>query len=203
MATRDGDDVSNDVMVQGWHLENRNGNHNKFYTVLIAENGIVVTAWGRIGQQGQSKIQKLSYADAEAIGMRQVYAKQTGGYRALTEALKFTVDGGVLSSAAATSMTTPLTRAFHEAARAPRFDTEKNAALKHYDDFVNQAQALLSGAGDRPFDEVWGEFEELEAAWKALDDKHSETRVTVDLCRRRLGQALMSGNLGTVSTDIF
>lgn len=195
--------MSDNIDVRGWYLENRNGSHQKFYTVLIASNGYVVTAWGRIGAQGQSKIQKLAPSDATDVGLRQVFSKKTGGYTALTDDLLFAVASEVLTQAGANQQTAPLTRLFAEARTKPAFQGEKDAALKHYDDFTEKAQALLANASGRSFDEVWGEFEELQAAWQALDDKHSETRVTVDLCRAQLGQALMSGNLSSVGEDIF
>lgn len=188
----------NDINVRGWYLENRNGNHNKFYTVLISENGYVVTAWGRIGAAGQSKIQKLGAGDAADVGLRQVFSKKTGGYSALTDDLLFKVPSEVLTQAGANTLTGPVVNLFAQARKQPRFQGEKDAALKHYDDFTEKAQALLASAGGRSFEEVYAEFEELEAAWKALDAKHGETRVTVDLCRAQLGQALMSGNLASL-----
>jgi predicted DNA-binding WGR domain protein len=188
--------MSNTIAVQGWHLENRIGSHRKFYTVLIAENGVVVTAWGRIGTAGQSKIQKLPYADAEALGLRQVYSKQTGGYTVIVDKFKFALEEEALLEAARRSITAPLTRAFHDAVRDPKFEGDKEVVLKHYDDLVIKAQRMLGEASERPFDEVYAEFEELERAWQAIKDKHDETAITIDLTKQTLARSLMSGNLG-------
>jgi len=189
--------MSTPVAVTGWHLENRIGSHNKYYTVLIAENGIVVTAWGKIGTAGQTKIQKLPQVkDAEALGKRQLYSKQTGGYSVLTDEFKFTIEHDVLMQAASTTNAAVLTRLFHEALRDPAYEGDKQVVLKHYDDFVAKAQRLLNEAGERAFEDVYAEFEELEAAWQSISDKHDEVKVTVDLTKQLLGQRLMSGSLG-------
>lgn len=184
------------IPVEGWYLENRTGNHSKFYTVLIAENGVVVTAWGRIGTAGQSKIQRLpTPADAEALGRRQAYSKQAGGYSVLTNAFRFTIGEALLDEACQRDAAELLTRAFHAAQNDPQFEVEKKSVTSHYDQFVEKAQRLLTGAGDRAFDEVYAEFEELETAWQAINDKHDEAAVTIGLTRQKLHQRLMSGAL--------
>jgi len=184
------------IPVTGWYLENRNGSHSKFYTVLIAENGVVVTAWGRIGAAGQSKIQRLPLlTDAEALGKRQVYSKQTGGYSVINDDFKFTIGEALLDEACQRDAAGLLTRAFHEALRDPQYQGEKQSVMKHYDDFVEKAQRLMTEAGNRSFDEVYAEFEELEKAWQAISDKHGEAAVTISLTKQMLSQRLMSGAL--------
>ena len=183
------------VSVTGFHLENRVGNHRKFYTVLIAENGVVVLSWGRIGTSGQGKIQKVGSDSAVSLGMRQVYAKQTRGYNAVTSDLKFTVEEGALLEGCRDGSFAHLTRAFHKARQDPKFEGHRDAVLKHYDDFVAKAQTLLNGAGDRTFDEVYAEFDQLEKAWETINDKHAEATVVIDLAKQTLSQRLMSGSL--------
>lgn len=184
------------VPVTGWHLTNTIGSHRKFYTVLIADNGVVVTAWGRIGSAGQSKIDKLpEYKDAEALGKRQVYGKQTGGYQVITDQFTFTINDDVLGNACARSMAQPLLQAFEAAKNDPAFAGERQVVMKYYDEFVAKAQRLLND-GERPFEEVHAEFEELKEAWNHLSDKHDEVRVTVDLAEQLLAQRLMSGMTG-------
>lgn len=184
------------VPVTGWYLENRTANHNKCYTVLISENGVVVAAWGAIGSKGQSKIQKFAeLKDAEALGKRQVYSKQTGGYSVIVEDFKFSIDSDVLNEACQRSTTAPLVQAFTKARLEPQYEGDKQVVLKHYEDFVKKAQRLMDTADDRNFEEVWIEFEELEAAWKAISDQHDKTAVTLDLTRQMLSQRLMSGAL--------
>lgn len=188
--------MSVQVPTTGWYLENRVGSHKKFYTVLIAENGVVVTAWGRIGTQGQSKIQKFpEFKDAEALGKRQVYSKQTGGYSALAEDFKLTIDSDVLNAACQNESPAILTRLFHEARNNPQFAGDTEVVLKHYEDFVKKAQRLLDTAGDRNFEEVFNEFDELKTTWKTISDKHDEVAVTVNLAEQLLSQRLMSGAL--------
>lgn len=184
------------VPVTGWYLENRIGNHSKFYTVLIAENGVCVLNWGRIGANGQFKIQMLgSHTDAKALGLRQVYSKQSTGYSLLTDEFKFAIDQAELEKACRIDNAAQLTRAFAKAQLEPQYEGEKKSVLAHYDDFVTKAQALLNGASKRPFDDVYAEFEELEASWQAISDKHDDAAVTISLTRQTLHQRLMSGAL--------
>lgn len=181
------------IPVTGWHLTNTIGDHNKFYTVLIAENGVVVTAWGRIGSAGQQKIDKLmSFKDAEALGKRQLYSKQTGGYQVITDEFTFTIDDDALLNACARTMAAPLLKAFEDAKNDPAFAGDTQVVMKYYDEFVVKAQRLLND-GERPFEEVHAEFEDLKTSWTALTDKHDEVKVTVDLAEQLLAQRLMSG----------
>lgn len=184
------------IPVVGYHLENRIGNHLKFYTVLIADNGVVVTAWGRIGTRGQNRIQKFAaLGDAEALGMRQVYAKQTGGYAVVTSSFKFAIEADALNAACQRGQGDDLTQRFHRALREPQYEGDKQVVMKHYDDFVDRAQRLMNEASTRTFEQVYAEFEELEKAWSAISDKHDQAEATISLTKQMLSQRLMSGTL--------
>lgn len=184
------------IPVEGWYLENRTGTHSKFYTVLIADNGVCVMAWGRIGTVGQKKIQKLpSLEDAKALGLRQVYSKQSGGYSMITSEFRFTIDEALLDECCQRDVSGPLTQQFHDARREPQYEGEKKSVTTHYDDFVDKAQRLLGGASERPFEEVFAEFQELKEAWEAISEKHDEAAITISLTKQMLSQRLMSGAL--------
>lgn len=188
--------MSQMMTVEGYHLENRTGNSSKFYTVLIADNGVVVLNWGRIGTQGQSKIQSLpSRADAEAVGKRQVYSKQTRGYMAVADAVKFTVETVTVEAAASNDAPHRLLWAFGEARTSPQFEGEKESVTSHYDDLLVKAQALMDGASDRDFGEVVAEYEELKSTWAEISNKHDQTKITLELTEQMLGQRIMSGAL--------
>lgn len=185
------------IRVTGYYLENRTANHSKFYTVLVADNGVCVQAWGRIGTSGQAKIQRLqSLSDAEAVGRSKAYAKRSEGYSMLTEELAFSIDESILDEACKLDDAKRLTVPFHKARTEPQYQGAKRAVTDHYDEFVEKAQRLLATAGDdRPFDEVYAEFEELETAWQTISDKHGQAEVTINLTRQMLSQRLMSGAL--------
>lgn len=185
------------IPVIGWHLEYRNeaANSKKFYTVLIADNGVVVTAWGRIGTAGQSKIQKTVPEAADNLGRRQLFSKRAKGYATVHADVKFTMDEDVLIQACESNSAYTLTRAFFDAVRQPEFDGDKATVASHYDEFVNKAQRLLDGAADQPFDSVYGQYEELTEAWNGISEKHDEAAVTITLLRQLLEQRLMSGAL--------
>jgi len=184
------------IPVTGWYLENRIGSHNKFYCVLLSENGVVVTAWGGIGTKGQAKIQKFPRADdAEALGKRQLYSKKTGGYSPVTEDFKFSLDSDVLNEACQRQDPHALTRLFHDARLNPAYEGDAQAVLQHYDDVAKKARRLLETAGERTFEDVHTEFEELKKAWEVVRDKHDEVATAMSLTEQVLGQRLMSGSL--------
>jgi len=186
---------NNQIPITGWYLENRLPGHHKFYTVLIADNGVVTTSWGRIGTAGQSKVQKFpAHSDAKDVGLRQLYAKKSKGYTAVNEDVKFMVTTTMLNDACSANSASTLDRTFHKALREPRFEGDKKAVFQHYDSFVDQAHKLLDKAGQgMAFEALYVEFEELKSAWSELDDKHSEAAVTIGLAEQTLHQALMGG----------
>lgn len=185
-----------EIPVSGWYLENKTPGHHKQYTVLVSETGVVILAWGKIDAGSQSKIQKLpSHSDAEAVGLRQVYSKQSSGYTMVTEALRFTIDQDVLDDACRRNLTNRPLEAFNKARRDPKYAGEKQVVLKHYDDLVAKAHVLLGTAGERTFEDVLGDFEELKEAWAAISDKHDEVGVTMTLVEQTISQRLMSGAL--------
>lgn len=184
------------VIVTGWYLEYRQGTSNKFYTVLIADNGVVITNWGRIGSEGQGKIDKMpNFEAADDVGRRQLYAKKSKGYEALATEVKFPVEEVVLNESCSRDRWNVIARLFAKARTEPQFEGDKQAVATHYQEFVKRASKLLDTASTRSFDEVWAEGEELQEAWKELEDQHGQAKVTVDLLTQTLNQRLMSGSL--------
>lgn len=184
---------NNETAVTGWYLENTISGH-KFYTVLISDNGVVTTSWGKIGTNGQSKVQRLTeVSEARDIGMRQVYSKKSRGYVMVSDEIKFVVPTQTLNDACSQNSASGLDRIFHKARREPRFDGDKKAVFQHYDGFVEQAHKLLERVGKATFDDLYGEFEDLKKAWEELDDKHAEAATTVSIVEQMLQQALLTG----------
>lgn len=188
-----------DLNLTGWHLEYRVAASNsfKFYTVVIAENGVVVTVWGRIGTRGQGKIQKLpDHSSADDVGKKQLYAKKSKGYVTVLDAVNFTMSVEEVTQA----LRVPgdvhaFTRVLHVVSREPAYEKDKKAVATYYDQFVNRAQSLMTTAGDRPFEEVMAEFRELKEAWATIDKKHGEAMVTIGLINQMLTERLASGSL--------
>lgn len=190
--------MNTDIAVEGWYLENHDdaNNHHKYYTVLVADNGVLVFAWGRIGTKGQFKIQKLSSRnDAHTLGMKQFYSKRGRSYEPVSEGVAFTVTSDEVDRACESGDASFLTRQFHTARMAPMFEQDKQAVITHYDDLLTKAQALMDTAGTQNFDAVYGQFEELQATWATLEDKHSETATTVSILSMMLQQRLLTGAL--------
>lgn len=179
------------LAVTGHYLENTLPGHNKFYTVLIVEDGTVITNWGKIGADGQSKIDKLPNAEkAEELGMRQFYAKATRGYEIKHRDVKFEVPKKAVDDAHAGSYRA-LLRPFMEARTAPVFANESSLALRHYDDFAAKAQALLTDAPNMDFETLFARHSELNDVWASLTEKHNEVSTIVDLTKATLMKKLM------------
>lgn len=188
--------MSDFVPVTGYYLENRAGTHNKFYLILVSETGVLVTAWGRIGTTGQSKVVSYpTHGEALDLGLRQLYSKKSKGYQAVHSEVLFSAPRGTLNKAVLADDSHQLNRRFFDACRENLFDGYRQAVAKHYDDFVKKAQALMDGASDRPFDEVYGEFEDLEKAWGEIAEHHESAQATIGLTRQMLQTRLLSGSL--------
>lgn len=184
------------INATAYYLENKLPGHSKFYLIIITDSGVVVTNWGRIGAaNGQSKVDALDPTAAETIGMRQFYAKRSGGYEVVHEAVKFQIDEETLSNACTFSNAAYVTRPFWKAVTDPDFDGDKKAVLTHYDELVKKAQRLMDTAGGQNFESVYAQFEEIEAIWTEIQEKHDEVSVTLDFTRQMLNTALLSGKL--------
>lgn len=177
----------------GYRLTNTQPGHFKQYTILIGDDGTLVLAWGRIGAEGQVKSQKLpSREDAEGLGLRQLYDKQAKGYESKVNGLKFSVrDLDITPGLKARA----LLREFARAQEDPQFQGDQQAVVTHYDELVAKAQKLLDTAGTQDFDAVFAQFEDLDNAWKAIEEKHAEVQVTIGFLRQTLHQRLMGGSL--------
>lgn len=172
----------------GWYLENQNGNHDKFYAVvLLEEEGIVVLNWGRRGTYGQHSVKEVGPGQAKAIALRQAYAKRSEGYEMLDEDFEFEYSYRDFGEWEASC------QEFLRERRKPRYDRSREMVVKHYDEFVDKAQQLMSSVGEREFENLMAELEALETAWAAIQDHHAQADVTISLTKQMLHQRLMSG----------
>lgn len=190
--------MSNNKVVNAtaFYLENTLPGHHKFYLIVVTDDGVVTTSWGKIGTSGQSKIQQFqSPADAQAVGMERFFSKRTGGYVVKDEGIKFQIPESVVASSCENGTTWQITRAFWEAKQDPQFEGDKGAVLSHYDELLKKAQRLMDDASGMNFESVQIQFEQLEQVWKEIEDKHDEIKVTMDFTRQMLGAALLSGKL--------
>jgi predicted DNA-binding WGR domain protein len=185
-----------DIRVTGYYLENTNPGHSKFYLVTVADNGVLTLTWGRIGTNGQSKVQKFpSREDADTVGMRQVYAKAAKGYTRKLDDVRFSLTEADLDRACTSSSAATVNYAFWRAGYEPQFEADKTSVLRHYEDFLAKAQGVMDKAATLPFDAVLPDFEELEESWAVIEEAHATTKTTLDLTRQKLRQSLMSGGV--------
>jgi predicted DNA-binding WGR domain protein len=191
---------SNDVAVCGWYLEYNNdeigktGSH-KHYTILSADDGTVVFAWGRIGTRGQSTVKSVDTFSAFDVAGKQRHAKMSRGYKPEgPQDVKFVVDR-LLLVRARNGDVSGLVQEFHRARKGPQFEGDKDATLKHYDSFSRKAQVLIDEASRLPFDEVFATYEDLQAAWGELQKAHREADASIQIATAVLNQRLLSGDL--------
>lgn len=185
------------IPVRGWYLENRNGNHFKFYTALVTDTGVVVYHWGRIGTSGQATIDQLTPSQAKTAAIKKVHSKIAGGYEFETEDLAFMLDERDINRACERPDPKSLTLLFDRAKRDPKFTGEKDTVVAAYDTFLGNAQRLMDAASNplTHFDTVVNDFEELKAAWTEIEDKHSLAATTLSMTSKMLTQSLISGKL--------
>lgn len=178
-----------------WYMEYREGTSDKFYEVIISENGVCMLRWGRRGAIGQSSVNRYSsYDEARDQGLKQVFAKKSKGYvqkygdqkfMASTNALDYALQGNPAL----------LTGEFADSLRNGQFDGAKEAVLKHYADFAEQVKALMDRAATGNTEMTMNEYEQLERVWAELDDKHAEVSAAMSIAKATLMQKLMAGTL--------
>jgi predicted DNA-binding WGR domain protein len=184
-----------DIAVTGWYLQNTLDNHYKDYAVYLADNGVLAIRWGRIDTQGQCKVTRYpTLTDAKAVALRQVYAKAAKGYKLIDDEIKFSLDEEILKTAASLGTVNAITRAFADAKNRGRYEGDKVAVFTHYDKLTEVAEALMTRAASaESFDALEGEFNAMEAAWTALEEKRAQVEITIGLTRQMLMQKLLTG----------
>jgi predicted DNA-binding WGR domain protein len=189
-----------DIPVVGWYQEYVQGSSSKFYAVSVADNGLVVLTWGRIGAGGQHKFQKLpTRADAEIIGLRQVFAKQAKGYKMIHNEIPYQLSDRAIAGAVSAQDGTVFRQGLQDAANSPEFKNRKDAVFQQYDNFNSAAQVFMdritSGNRTFTFDEMQAELAILKESWGEINTKHDTARINIELAEQMLGQALMNGSL--------
>lgn len=178
------------TIVDAYYLTYKDGRSNKFYEVLITEDGTTILHWGRIHTAGQSSVSVMgSYDDAHDVAMRQVYAKKSKGYNQ-DRADKFVVDSEIVRWAKEGNPSR-LFDAIVESRREGQFTGLKEAVLTHYKDFADQAQNLMNRADGMDFEEVSNEFDELKKVWEEIQDKHSEVQTVLSLAEATFMRKLL------------
>lgn len=190
-----------DVLVEGWYLHYRddNANSNKFYFVTLTETGVVGISWGRVGSNGQHQVSKADYTSAKALAMRQVFAKQSKGYKMVHEGLKFTLDPKFVTDLCVDkSRMSVVLHAFNEVANKSGFGSgDQESVFRHYEDLVNRATALMDQASDpsmtsRRLEQLDDALAGLEEVWEGLASKHDEAAATISLTRAMVASKLLN-----------
>lgn len=178
------------IVVDAYYLTYQGGGSNKFYEVLISDDGTCVLHWGRIGTSGQSSVTTMpTYDEAHDLGMRQVYAKKSKGY-SQQSASKFVVEREHLRWAK-DGNPAHLFLEVNNARRDGQYSGVKDAVLTHYTDLAEKAQALMNRAERGDLVEVSDEYEALEQAWEAIQDKHAEIEVAMSLAKATFTKRLL------------
>jgi predicted DNA-binding WGR domain protein len=193
-----------DIPVTGWYLELHDDtrNHHKYYTVLSAEDGTVIYAWGRVGTKGQSKVLKVDPFSSDDTAGRQKHSKMAKGYQSSgPQDVRFVAPSGSLATARTQGSNTTndgtasVIQAFFKARTGPQFAGDKDATIAAYGTFTKKAERLIDEAATKPFEEVYGTFEELQEAWKELVEQHDQAGATIQIVSGLLRQRLLSGDL--------
>lgn len=171
------------LSVQSWYLRCTEGTSDKFYEVHLIEDGQLVLRWGRFLSNGSMSSDKLSFDDAHAVALRQVYTKAAKGYRILHDCFRWECEADV-----------PLDRihiAFKRALDNPQFSGERAIVNKHYTNFITECERLMNDAVERSFEDVLPEFNRLQKQFEAIEEMHQRAKGTMDMTNAMLMQKLM------------
>lgn len=192
-----------DTLITGWYLELHDDtqNHHKYYTVLSSDDGTIIYAWGRVGTKGQSKVLRVDTFSSDDTATRQKHTKMAKGYLEQgPQGIKFPAPAELATARTQSGNTTnegtaAVLRAFFAARTGPQFEGDKAGALQHYKAFTKKAQVLIEEASTKPFEEVFGTYEELKDAWAELVSEHDQAGASIQIVTALLNQRLMSGDL--------
>lgn len=176
-----------------WYLEYRDGSSDKFYQVFVTETGVCVLRWGRRGAAGQNSVTAYaSYDEARDQGLKQVFAKKSKGYVSKYDGHVYMATEEAIARARRSDISA-LDEEFHASLQAGQFDGAKTTVLKHYDEFSEKVKVLMDRAGSDSsrFDEVMGEYQELEKVWEEINDRHAEVSAAMSIANATLFQKLM------------
>lgn len=181
----------NRVTATGWYLEHRAGTHFKFYTVIQTPD-VLITHWGRIGTKGQVKLDtsQTSISSARKI----VTNKLNKGYEVRQDAVEFPVYDEDVEGTLIRNDPRRMVTLFDAALRDPKFTGERDNLVDGYDHLLKKCQTMMDRAATQPFESVFNDFEELKAAWKVIEDKHSLAKTTMETTEQMLAQALLQGS---------
>lgn len=175
-----------------WHMEYREGTSNKFYEVFVAENGLCVLRWGRIGAIGQHSVTRYStYDEARDQGLKQVFAKKSKGYNQTYGDAQFMASIEALNNAQRDNPSY-LVGELQESLRRGQFDGAKQAVLKQYADFAEKVKDLMVRAETGDIHDSMEEYQQLEGVMTEINEKHAEVTAAMTLAQQTLFQKLMT-----------
>ncbi len=167
-----------------WYLEQRDASSNtaKFYNVMVTETGVCVLRWGRIGTAGQSKTTPYpTHEQALVEGRKQVYAKLHKGYVQQYGDLIFSASVDAINRARQGNPSL-LWAESQQSFDTGAMEGSKDAGLKHYRDFLEQAKDVTAKAAGDP-EHPLERLEELERVWAEIEDLHDQARTAMDLAK--------------------
>ena len=171
---------------EGWELTYQSGNSNKFYRIIVTENGWTSFQWGRMHSNGQSSIQfHGTTAQARDAALRQVFAKRGKGY-SVSRHLKFMASRQSVRYMQEGNPTA-VAREFLDSSP---FDGEKKTVLRHYDEFSELLVQALSQAEHGDLSEVLDKTEQIETIWSEIDARHAEANAALSLMKATLAARL-------------
>ena len=184
--------MSKQILVHVWYLEYTEGTSYKFYKTYIAENGITIVRWGRIGSIGQFKVNAFpSFDQAKDLGLRQVYEKKAKGYVEKYGDVIFETNNDMLAAAIDGNFY-DLDDGFNQAVRGgDEFETAKTDVLRTYAEFSTRIQNLLDRAEHAEVDVLMDEYQGAETVWEEINDKHAEVTAAMNLCKTTLMRKLV------------
>jgi predicted DNA-binding WGR domain protein len=186
---------TNTVMhkVTSWSLDFRDTSSSKYYKVFAFSDGHLVLNWGRIGTNGQTKIEKYTPDEAQIIAKRQVYSKAGKGYKMQCDAFDFAVDDNVHDRVVIKNWGAQALITAHEMAMTEDTFTQRQRLVTvHYDQFIEQTNQVLDAAAKgEEFEPLLARWEALSGAWSELKDKHDHAATAVGMVQQVVAQKLM------------
>lgn len=174
-----------------WSLVYTEGTSSKFYNIFAVGHW-VITQWGRIGYDGQTKVSMFASIQAatnEAVNT--LHTKRQKGYELVKNDQDVTVRRDVVSQVVNDGVSAARLLAAQVAKTPKAKPIDGQDMLNQVGHLVENLKILSDHGGDLPLDELLDRWGEISAVWDDLAASYKEADLLVTTVRAQVTQRVM------------
>ena len=196
--------MTDNMNVRVWQLMDTRGTSSKFYNIYLA--GVhVITQWGRIGSDGQTKVETFAVQGAATQQALKIHnEKIRKGYEVVKKDFDLTIPQQVIAnivfsggSAVTIFRQTQSPRSSHTPnglpirPKQPIQELNGKEVLRLYGHLVTNLRAMNARAGEMDLDVLLDRWGEVDSVWSDLEAARTEAADLVDKVRAQVTTRVM------------